>query len=124
VRGLTSPSAPTAPAEREDAGPVDELAEARAIVERLERLEVPESVHRPQRDASDDLPMMVGVFICAAIIGGLVGWLLLPPLLVDGFESQLGIERDGPGDFRRMGAFIGALASLIFGAFLGVFLRR
>jgi hypothetical protein len=75
-------------------------------------------------DPGGDAIVIIALLVIAAVIGGLMGWFLAPPLLHDLFEGTIGVESDGPEAFRRLGAFIGALFSMLFGAMLATMVRR
>lgn len=104
----------------------DEDAErARQILKDMDAY-IPENTPPSQtrRDPGDDLIVVLVVLGAGGLIGGLLGWLLLPPFLHQFFESVVGVESDGPEAFRRLGAFVGALLCMLFGAVLTTFLRR
>jgi hypothetical protein len=86
------------------------------MLERLGHAGARASAHRTSRDVSDDLLLIGAILISCVVIGGLAGWLLLPPLLSELFSTHLGIESDDLNDFRRVGAFAGAMGSLLFDA--------
>lgn len=75
-------------------------------------------------DPGDDMVVVVGLLLAGGVVGALIGWLLLPPLLHQIFESGVGVDSDGPEAFRRLGAFIGALLTMLFAALLATMLRR
>jgi hypothetical protein len=85
--------------------------------------EAPKATTR-RSDPTEDALVIVGLLFIAATLGGVVGWFLAPPLLHDLFEGTIGVESDGPEAFRRLGAFIGALVSMLFGATLATVVRR
>jgi hypothetical protein len=94
------------------------------MLERLDQSSASASARRTSRDVSDDLLLIGGILIGCAALGGLAGWLLLPPMLSDLFAAHLGIESDDLNDFRRMGAFVGTMGSLLFGALVSTAIRR
>jgi hypothetical protein len=102
----------------------NEAAEARAMLARLEQGGNSSPARRASRDTSDDLLLIAVILVGCAVLGGLAGWLLLPPILSDLFAAHLGIESDDLNDFRRMGAFIGTMGSLLFGALVSTAIRR
>lgn len=128
VPGLTKPAEQArvtaeAPAERDEP---DDAERARQILKDLDAY-IPErepTSRGTRGDPGDDMVVVVGVLLAGGIVGGLMGWLLLPPLLHQIFESGIGVESDGPEAFRRLGAFIGALLTMLFAALLATMLRR
>ncbi|TVR75594.1 MAG: hypothetical protein EA415_03370 [Sphaerobacteraceae bacterium] len=120
------PAATLPVAESVDATSDDE-ARARQILKDLNAYE-PEDppVARSSVDGSggDDLPFILGVLAIATIAGGLLGWFIAPPLLHNLFNEVVGVDTDGPEAFRRLGAFLGGLIGLLFGALLATAMRR
>jgi hypothetical protein len=107
--------------------PEDDEARARQILKELDAY-IPEEAP-PARSASsaaggDDVIMILGILAISAIVGGLLGWFVAPPLLHNLFNDVVGVDTDGPEAFRRLGAFLMALVGLLFGALLGTAMRR
>jgi hypothetical protein len=105
---------------------VDDEARARQILKDLNAY-VPEdeSDYVPRtRDAGDDILIVVLVLAGSGVAGGLLGWFLAPPLIYDLFNDVLNVDTDGPESFRRLGAFMSALAAMLFGSMLVTFMRR
>lgn len=127
VPGLTRPEdePPEPDVEIQPDEPNDE-ERAKQILKDLDAY-VPESeAPAPSRrsDPSDDAIVIIGLLLAATVLGGLVGWFVAPPLIHDLFQGRLGVESDGPEAFRRLGAFVGALLSMLFGATLATMIRR
>ncbi len=106
----------------------DEEERARQILKDMDAYIPPEDtpapvVTRPPDPAGDAL-VVIGVLAIGAVIGGLAGWFLAPPLLHDFFHDVVGVDSEGPEAFRRLGAFVGALVAMLFGALLTTIVRR
>lgn len=104
----------------------DDAERARQILKDMDAY-IPESTPpspRVRRDPGDDLIVVLVVMGAGGLAGGLTGWLLLPPLLHQFFETVVGVDSDGPEAFRRLGAFVGALVMMLFGALLATIIRR
>lgn len=106
----------------------DDEARARKILKDLDVYVADKSPSPRQTTAagppSDEIPMILGILTVSAVVGGLLGWLLAPPLLHNVFNDMIGVDTDGPEAFRRLGAFLGALVGLLFGALAGTTMRR
>jgi hypothetical protein len=105
---------------------VDDEVRARQILKDLNAYvpeEEPDYVP-PTRDASDDMLIVIIVLAGSGVAGGLFGWFLAPPLIYDLFNDVLNVDTDGPESFRRLGAFMGALITMLFGSMLVAFMRR
>lgn len=127
VPGLTQQADQTGPAPEEAVpDPDDDAERARQILRDLDAY-IPEAdapARKSSRNPADDMIVVVGILVAGGVIGGLMGWLLLPPLLHELFENVVGVDSDGPEAFRRLGAFIGALVTMLFAALLATMLRR
>jgi hypothetical protein len=105
---------------------LDDEQRAKQILKELDAY-IPENEAPPitgRSDPTDDAIVIVGLLAIAATIGGLMGWFLAPSLIHDFFQTVLSVESDGPEAFRRLGGFIGALASIFIGAFVATLIRR
>lgn len=127
VPGLTREKAdPALQPEAPAAEPEDDAERARQIFKEMDAY-IPEPETSPavtRRDPGDDLIIVIAVIVGGGVVGGLIGWLALPPLLHELFQEMIGVDSDGPAAFRRLGAFIGALLTMLFGALLATMLRR
>jgi hypothetical protein len=129
VPGLTQqedPDTPVATPEPETHEEDDEEARARQILKDLDAY-IPEEeapARRATRDTGDDAIIIVGILGISAITGGLAGWFVAPPLLHELFNNVIGVDTDGPEAFRRLGGFVGALVTMLFGAMAASIVRR
>jgi hypothetical protein len=116
---------PVSVADEQDELP-DEESRAEQILKELDAYVAEQEPLQATRrsDPSDDALVIIGVLVVAGAIGALTGWFVAPSLIHDLFEAQLGIEADGPDSFRRLGAFLGTLVSMLFGAILATMMRR
>lgn len=127
VPGLTRETgSPRLEPEESSEEPEDEVERARQIFKDMD-VYIPEG-EAPSpvatRDPGDDIIVVITVLVAGGVIGGLLGWLLLPPLLHQLFQEVIGVDSDGPEAFRRLGAFVGGLLTMLFGALLATMLRR
>lgn len=127
IPGLTQPE-DESPAPEVDLQPdePDDEERAKQILKELDAYvpasESPAPIRRS--DPGDDAIVIIALLVVATVLGGLAGWFVAPPLIHDLFQGRLGVESDGPEAFRRLGAFIGALLSMLFGATLATMIRR
>jgi hypothetical protein len=129
VPGLTQqeePSTRPATLETETKEEEDEEARARQILKDLDAYIPEEETPAPgaTRDTGDDAIIIVGILGVSAITGGLAGWFVAPPILHDLFNNVIGVDTDGPEAFRRLGGFVGALVTMLFGAMAAAIVRR
>ena len=113
-------------AQSETAELTEEEVQARQILRDLDAY-VPDETPPPRttsRDPSDDLFIVVIALGASVVVGALLGWFVAPTLIHDLFNDVLGIDTDGPEAFRRLGAFIGAMVAMLFGALLVTVMRR
>lgn len=104
----------------------DDEDQARQILKDLDAY-VPEQTPPPRTgvsNPSDDLLIVVIVLAASTLIGGLLGWFVAPGLIHDIFNELIGVDTDGPEAFRRLGAFLGAMGAMLFGALLVTIMRR
>jgi hypothetical protein len=120
--GLNSRSADPDPASEE----LDEEARATQILKDMDAYipDEPAPARRVTRDTSDDVFIVIGALAISGIAGGLMGWFVAPPLIHDLFQDVIGVDTDGPEAFRRLGAFIGGMIAMLFGALLVTMMRR
>jgi hypothetical protein len=111
---------------REPAVDDTDEAKARQILKDLDAY-VPDEqpLTKPRStDPVEDAMVIIGILLAGLVVGGLTGWFLAPPLLHEFFQDVIGVESDGPEAFRRLGAFVGALVAMLFGALLATIVRR
>lgn len=103
----------------------DDEARARKILKDLDAY-IPEEPARTSapRDSGDDILLVAGALAVSGLVGALLGWFAAPPLIHHLFNDVIGVDTDGPEAFRRLGAFIGALVAMLFGALLVTVMRR
>jgi hypothetical protein len=105
----------------------DDAEQARQILKDLDAYVDEEQkpiVSSSSRDPADDALVIIGILVIAGGFGAAIGWVIAPSVLHDLFQHSLGVEADGPESFRRLGAFLGALVSMLFGATFATVIRR